>query len=125
MLSTRLRAAWVRFVLERLETLFFVRLPAIRSPWLLEPVLVLELLRQVLLGDEADPAARERLELELLPALHHLLDLVLPLLRLEPGVREHLLRARHVALVHLDGDVRGELVRQLVERRQPDEAGVG
>src|SRR5688572_16518952 len=50
----------------------------IRTPSL-QPVLVLQLLRQVLLGDEADAVPRERLDLELEPASHHLLDLALPL----------------------------------------------
>src|SRR5687768_7414682 len=52
----------------------------------LQPVLVLQLLRKVLLGDEADPAPGQRLELELEAALHHLLDLALPAGLLEPRV---------------------------------------
>src|SRR5688500_6242732 len=47
---------------------------AVRKPSL-QPVLVLQLLRKVLLGDEADAAPGERFQLELEPALDHLLDL--------------------------------------------------
>src|SRR5580765_7018856 len=60
---------------------------------LLQPIPVLQLLGQVLLGDEADAAPGQRLQLELLPAAHHLLDLALPLRLLEPGVGQHLLGA--------------------------------
>src|SRR5712692_2722070 len=92
---------------------------------LLQPIPVLELLRQVLFRDEADAPAGERFQLELLPAPHHLLDLALPVRLLEPRVGEHLLGPVVVAVVHLDGDVVRELVLVLVERGQADEARVG
>src|SRR5687768_5540493 len=72
---------------------------------LFQPILVLQLLGQVLLGDEADATPGEGFELELLSALHHLLDLALPAGVLEPLIGEHLLRAVVVAVVHLDGHV--------------------
>src|SRR6266568_7718031 len=129
-LRTRFRVAWVRLTLERFETLRLLRLPLgvgmvfsccdegrVYPPdalgqfrgKLLEPVLLLQLPGQVLLRDEADTTAGERFQLELEAGAHHLRDLALPLLRAEPRVGEHLLGPRDVAVVHLDGDVGGQL----------------
>src|SRR5205807_8251908 len=58
-------------------------------PGLLQPVPILQLLRHVLLGDEADAQLGERFDLELQAAPHHLLDLTLPVRLLEPGIGEH------------------------------------
>src|SRR5438477_6118202 len=99
--------------------------PVKPSSPLLEPIAVLQLPGQVLLGDEADAPPGERLELELLAAADHLLDLALPLRLLEPGVGEHLLRPVVVTVVHLDGDVARDRVLVLVEGREAHEAGVG
>src|SRR5688572_2709892 len=95
------------------------------GPASLQPIAVLQLLGQVLLGDEADAAAGQRFQLELEPALHHLLDLALPAGVFEPGIGEHLFGPAVVAIVHLDGDVCGQLVLVLVEGGETDEPGVG
>src|SRR5437773_7023000 len=92
-----------------------------RLTQLLQPIPVLQLLRQVLFGDEADATPGEGFELELLATLDHLLDLTLPLRLLEPGIGEHLLGPAVVAVVHLDGDVGRQGVFLLVEGRQTDE----
>src|SRR5205807_723706 len=79
--------------------------PVKPSSPLLEPIAVLQLPGQVLLGDEADAVPGERLDFELEAAPHHLLDLALPLGVLEPGIREHLLGPAVVPVVHPDGDI--------------------
>ena len=72
-----------------------------------DPVLLLQLLRQVLLGDEADAAPGEGLELELHARLRTISWISrCHCLACEPGVGEHLLGPGHVAVVHLDGHVR-------------------
>src|SRR2546425_12668882 len=80
------------------------RARAARRLTLLQPIPILQLLRQVLLGDEADAVPGERLNLELEAAPHHLLDLALPLGVLEPGIGEHLFGPAVITVVHPDGD---------------------
>src|SRR6267143_4590824 len=100
------------------------RAGAARRLTLLKPIPILQLLGQVLFGDEADAVSGERLALELEAAPHHLLDLPLPARLLEPGIGEHLFGPAVVAVVHPDGDVRGQLVLVLVERGQAHEARI-
>src|SRR5262245_40926049 len=92
---------------------------------LVQPVLFLELARQVGLRQVLEVLVRERVELVLEAARQHALDLLLPGLLLEPGVVHQLLRARDVLVVELDADVARELVGLGVGTRQADELGLG
>src|SRR5262249_23058486 len=80
------------------------------GPRLVQPVPFLELARQVGLGQVLEVLVGERVELVLEAARQHALDLLLPVLLLEPGVVEQLPGARDVLVVELDADVARELV---------------
>src|SRR5207247_2938748 len=95
------------------------------SPPLVEPILVLELPRQVLLREVLEVLVGERVELVLESARKHPLDLLLPRLLLEPLVVQQLLGARDVAVVELDADVPRQRETLGVGARKPDELGLG
>src|SRR5215467_7656349 len=69
-----------------------------------QPVLLLELARQVLLGQILEVLVGQGVQLVLEAAAEHALDLVLPGLLLEPAVLEELLGPAHVLVVELDPD---------------------
>src|ERR1044072_5060645 len=92
--------------------------------FLVQPVLFLELARQIGLGQVLEVLVREGVELVLEAARQHALDLLLPGLLLEPGVIQQFLRARDVLLVELDADVARELVGLGVSAREANELGL-
>src|SRR5688572_27967511 len=88
---------------------------------LVQPVLILELARQILPGEVLEVLVGERVELDLEPARQHPLDLLLPVLLLEPAVAEELTSACGVLLVELDPDIPRQNVRFGIGAREPDE----
>src|SRR6267142_1822192 len=95
-----------------------------KRPGLVQPILLFELARQVLLRQELEVLVGEGVELVLEPAREHPLDLGLPALLLEPRVAEELFGAGHVLVVQLDADVARQLVGFGVRAREPDELGL-
>src|SRR5690242_7129082 len=91
----------------------------------IEPVSVLELLRKVGLGQVAEVLVGERIELVLEAAREHPLDLLLPLLLLEPAVLGQLLGPAHVLVVELDADVARKAIGVRIRAGEPDELGFG
>src|SRR5437773_2293828 len=69
---------------------------------LIQPVFLFQLARQVRVGEVAEILVGEGVELILQPAAQHALDLVLPVLLLEPTVLCQLLGPRDVLVVELD-----------------------
>src|SRR5262249_12930082 len=91
----------------------------------LEPVFVLELLRDVLRRNEADALREEGIDLHLEAVIENPLYLALPFFVGEPLVRHHLFGARDVLLIELDLDGRGELELLVVVRAHPEKTHAG
>src|SRR5207244_12077135 len=90
-----------------------------------QPVFFFELPRQVGLGEVAEVLVGEGVELVLEPAAQHALDLVLPVLLLEPAVLQQLLGAADVLVVELDADVAGQAVAVGIDAGEADELRLG
>src|SRR5206468_520826 len=88
------------------------------APRLVQPVFLLELARQIALGQVLEVLVRERVQLVLQPAREHPLDLFLPGLLREPRVAQQLARARDVLVVELDADVARQAVRLGIRARE-------
>src|SRR2546430_6141144 len=88
---------------------------------LVQPVLLFELARKVLLGEVLEVLVGEGVQLVFEPAREHPLDLLLPALLLEPRVAEQLAGAGDVLVVELDAHVAREPVRFGIRARQPHE----
>src|SRR5262252_10777488 len=97
-----------------------------RPAWILvQPVLLLELAGQVLLGQILEVLVGQRIQLVLEAAAEHALDLVLPGLLLEPAVLEELLGPAHILVVELDPHVARQAVAVGIGAGEPDELGLG
>src|SRR6266853_1765043 len=91
----------------------------------IEPVSLLELLREIGLAQVAEVLVGERIEFVLETRREHPLDLFLPFLLLEPAVVEQLFGPAHVFVVELDADIAWQPVRIGIRAREPDELGLG
>ena len=87
-----------------------------------QEVLIPELLRNVLLGDEGDALREEAVDLHLELIVEELVDLLLPLLVRKPRIRLHLLGARDVLFGELDFDRRGQIELLVIEAAHTQEA---
>src|SRR5262249_56564059 len=97
-----------------------------RPAWILvQPVLLLELARQVLLGQILEVLVGQGVQLVLEAAAEHALDLLLPGLLLEPAVLEELLGPAHVLVVELDPHVARQAVAIGIGAGEADEFGLG
>src|SRR2546425_2377114 len=86
-----------------------------------EPVSLRELAGEVPLGEVLEVLVGEGVQLVLESAREHPLDLLLPVLLLEPVIVEELLGAGNVLVVELDAHVAREAVRFGIRARQPHE----
>src|SRR5215510_12888058 len=96
-----------------------------RGRILVQPVLLLELARQVLLGQVLEVLVGEGVQLILEAGPEHALDLVLPGLLIEPAVLEELLGPAHVLVVELDPHVARQAVAIGIGAGEADELGLG
>src|SRR5215467_5897249 len=96
-----------------------------RGQILVQPVLLLELARQVLLGQVLEVLVGEGVQLVLEAGAEHALDLLLPGLLLEPAVLEELLGPAHVLVVELDPHVARQAVTVGIGAGEADELGLG
>jgi len=81
-----------------------------RRIYLFQPILLFELLGEVLLGQVLEVLAGEGVQFVFEPAREHPLDLLLPGFLLEPLIVEELAGAGDVLVVELDAHVAGEPV---------------
>src|SRR3989449_10856970 len=91
---------------------------------LVQPVLLFELARKVLLGEVLEVLVGEGVQLVFEPAREHPLDLLLPALLLEPRISQELAGAGDVLVVELDAHVAGQPVGFGISAREPDELGL-
>jgi hypothetical protein len=96
-----------------------------RSNALVQPVLLFDLPRQIGLGQLAEVLVGQRVELALEPGREYSLDLVLPVLPLEPALLAQLLGAADVLAVELDAGLAPQAVAVGVGAGEADELGLG